>query len=81
MTEAEIERIAKGLTKAQKAYLTVKAEWRDPTGYYGSRWMTFPPSNTHSVLMRLGLVDGCGLIREPGLRVRAHLANKEQTDG
>jgi hypothetical protein len=74
----DIAKIAASLSKAQRAYLTVKAEWRDPTGSYGMRWMTFPPRNTHDVLMRSGLVDGCGLIRENGLAVRAYL--QENTD-
>lgn len=79
MTRAQ--EIAGKLTKAQRAYLTDRAEWRDPTGYYGKRWMTFPPRNTHDVLMRLGLVDGCGLIRETGLEVRRILMEQDHDQG
>lgn len=74
---SEAEKVAAGLTKAQRAYMTHKAEWRDPTGYYGMRWMTFPPRNTHDVLIRLGLVDRCGLISEAGLEVRAILERNQ----
>lgn len=69
------EQIAKGLTKAQRAYMTVKAE---PTVWAQERWMTFPPSNTHRVLMERGLVDRSGRITPLGLRLRAHL---EKNDG
>lgn len=71
--DLKIKALVDKLTKAQRAYLTDKAEWRDPTGYYGHRWMTFPPSNTHRVLMRLGLVDGSGMLTRLGLQVRTYL--------
>ena len=75
----EIARIAAGLSKAQRAYLTEKAEWRDPTGYYGEKWMTFPPRSTHDVLMRLGLVDRSGGVLELGLAVRDYLKERGDT--
>ena len=69
----DVGAIVKGLTKAQRTYLTEKAEWRSPTGYCEPRWMTFPPSNTFRVLKAKGLVDGVGQIREKGLAVRTYL--------
>ena len=74
--KTEAERIAATLTKAQRAYLTVKAVWRDPTGFSGERWMAFPPPNTHSVLMRLGLMDQKGSIKPLGFEVRTILERK-----
>lgn len=73
------QEIAGKLTKAQRAYLTDRAEWRDPTGHYGKRWMTFPPRNTRDVLMRLGLVDGWSLT-PLGLEVRRILMEQDNAD-
>ena len=72
--------IAKSLSKAQRRYLTTQAHQRDPYGDGRARWMTFPPRNTHDVLMRLGLVDGVGLIRDCGLAVRAVLLEGTEND-
>lgn len=69
--------IARGLTDAQRRYLTTAREWRDPTGYYGKVWMTFPPSNTHRVLQQKGMMDRAGQISPLGMQVRAHLENKD----
>ena len=74
----DVAEIAAGLTKAQRAYLTTNAMQRDPYGEGRARWMTFPPSNTHGVLQRLGLVDGVGLIRKTGLTVREYLLQSEK---
>lgn len=70
MTTPSASAIARGLTEAQKRYLTMHAEFRSPDGFSEKRWMTFPPSGTHRALMLLGLVDGCGQIRSLGLAVR-----------
>ncbi len=67
MTDEQIARVAAGLSKAQKAYLTTKAEW------LRERWMTYPPNATHQVLREMGLVGPGGTILETGLRVRAHI--------
>lgn len=66
--------IAKGLSEAQKAYMTTRAVWRQPATWADSRWMTFPPPNTHRVLMQKGLVTSNGCLTNPlGLAVRAEL--------
>ena len=67
------EEIVGKLSEAQKAYLTVKATWRAPTAWAEKRWMAFPPSNTHSVLKRLGLMNSIGAITDDGLEVKALL--------
>ena len=72
-----VEELAAGLTKAQRAYLTVKAEWKKPRVWAQERWMTFPPAGTHRVLMTLGLVDGAGQIRDTGLAVRSYLMEQD----
>ena len=69
----DVDSIVAGLSEAQKMWLTTKAEFRKPTAWAERRWMTFPPLNTHKVLMRLGLVGGFGTITETGLAVRAKL--------
>ncbi len=74
MTDApDIARVAAGLTEAQQAYLTYKAEWRRPAVWAQERWMTFPPARTHAVLMRFVLVDRSGQLLTDGLAVRQHL--------
>lgn len=75
----EAERIAGELTKAQRSYLTDKAQWARPKAWAQERWMTFPPRNTHMVLQRLGLVDGVGQIRDIGLAVRTILQQRGDT--
>jgi hypothetical protein len=59
MTDAK--QIARSLSKAQRAYMTTKAVWQQPETWAESRWMTFPPPNTHRVLSQMGLVTitGC----------------------
>lgn len=61
------------LSKAQKEYLTVKAEWKKPRPWAEARWMTFPPPNVHRVLNREGLVDGVGQITGLGAAAREEL--------
>lgn len=73
MTDRTPAEIAASLTKAQREYLTVKAQWRQPRAGAEALWMTFPPPNTHAVLQRLGLVDRHGIITPLGLEVRAEL--------
>lgn len=77
MTNPDIAKIAEGLTKAQREYLTSRAQWKKPTCWAQERWMTFPPANTHRVLMAQNLVDASGQIREMGLAVRQHLQSVE----
>ena len=74
----DIEKLAGSLSEAQRAYLTTKAQWRQPRIYSQSRWMTFPPSNTHRVLCEQGLTNRGGQILDLGLRVREYL---EKQDG
>ena len=77
MTEAEIERIAAGLTKAHKAHIA-SAE------YDGQHWVIGPPWQVADELFDLGLTgqdQWSDALTPLGLRVRAHLANKEQADG
>lgn len=69
--------IAKSLTRAQREYLTSKAQWRRPICWAQERWMAFPPPNTHTVLCRLGLTDRSGQILDTGLAVRAHIMEEE----
>lgn len=73
-----LQEIARGLSKAQRAYLTTKAEFRRPLAQAQERWMTMPPRVTHDVLMRLGLADRSGQLSELGLAVRAHLQEQAQ---
>jgi len=73
----DIDRIVRGLTKAQKAYLTTKAEWKKPACWAQERWMTFPPAGVHRVLMRLCLVSKAGSLLGLGLAVRARLEDGE----
>lgn len=67
----EAELVAAKLTKAQRLYLTRYARFKSPAIGHERRWMTFPPRNTHGVLIRLGLVDGCGQISPFGLEAAA----------
>jgi hypothetical protein len=78
-TPSEVERIAKGLSEAQRRYLTAEAKWREPTAYHGKVWMTFPRFNTHRVLQEKGLAERSGQITPLGLAVSQHL--KENGDG
>jgi|GEM_PF-6755049 len=71
----DLEQIAKGLTRAQKAYLTTKARHEFVWGEW--RWMTYPPTNTHTILHKLGLVLAVGMITDLGMQVR-NLLQKEQ---
>jgi hypothetical protein len=75
-SEAEIERAARGLSEAQREYLTTKAVFRKPRPWAQARWMTFPPAATLRVLSRQGLVDVNGQILPAGLAVRAHLTGE-----
>jgi len=65
--------IARRLSKAQQAYMTTKAVWRQPATWAESRWMTFPPPNTHRVLVQMGLVTINGRLTPLGLAVRTEL--------
>lgn len=69
----DVDSIVAGLSEAQKMWLTTKAEFRKPTAWAERRWMTFPPHNTHKVLVRLGLVNDIGAITETGLAIRTKL--------
>jgi len=60
------------LSPAQERYL-LSAEWRSPDGFSDRCCMTFPPPNTHRVLMREGLVDQDGVVTKRGLDVRLNL--------
>ncbi len=71
---SEIARIAAGLTKAQRGYLTDKA-----ANVYNEVWHCYPPANTHAVLMRLRLVERDGRLTSLGLAVRAYLLAQQQT--
>lgn len=69
---SEVERIAKGLSKAQARYLR-DAVFRSPIAGYEKRWMTFPPPNTHMVLRRHDLMDWGGQLSAKGIAVRDYL--------
>ena len=70
MTNPSPEEVADRLSEAQRRYMTTEA--CDPP-FLGADIMTFPPPNTHEVLMRLGLVRSIGVITPFGLCVRAIL--------
>ena len=67
------EEIVRKLTKAQREYLTTKAEFLRPAHWGSKQWMTFPPKNTHDVLMRHGLVKRSGKITAVGRVIRRRL--------
>lgn len=69
----DIDKIIAGMSEAQKAYMSSKSVWHRPAVWAQERWMTFPPSNVHNVLMRLGLVDRSGQILDIGQAVRQRL--------
>lgn len=69
----DVAEVAKGLSEAQRRYLTTEAQFRKPRPYSEARWMTFPPSNTHKALQGLGLVKPWGSITDLGLAVRTYL--------
>jgi hypothetical protein len=69
---SEAERVAKGLTKAQKRWLLAAQD------IWPEFWFTFPPSNTCRVLHRLELWRWDGRLTPLGLAVRAIL--QENTD-
>lgn len=71
--EEERERIVGSLSEAQRSWMASAM----PT-WEGGPVFTYPPTNTHRVLMRLGLVDSSGMLSEPGVAVRAHLNNQGQ---
>lgn len=77
----DVAAIAAGLTKVQRTYLTVRAfrpgNWS--TGIE-ERLHTYPPSNTHQVLIRLGLVGSSGCILPLGLAVRAALDHAREKE-
>ena len=75
MTPDDLAALAAGLSEAQRAYLTTRAEWRQPTPFHPERWMAFPPYNVLRCMMRDGLIDRSGQINERGLALRAHLQN------
>jgi len=77
---SEAERVVKGLSKAQRCWLVERAKWRSPSNYCPPRWMTFPPSNTHRVLMERGLMDRGGQILTLGLAVRAILQDEHRME-
>lgn len=78
MSEVDLAEIAGKISKAQRAYLTTKAEWRSPDGYQAKRWMSHPPIATHRVLMALHLIDRCGQISTLGIAVRDYLLAQEE---
>lgn len=67
------EDIAASLSEAQKRYLSDQAFMRRPAPCLEARLMTFPPRNTHRVLIERGLVHHTGEILPLGLVVRSHL--------
>lgn len=67
--QTEAEKIAAGLSEAQRRYLR-DAVHRSPITGYEKRWMTFPPANTHMVLRRHDLMDWGGQLSKKGLAVR-----------
>jgi hypothetical protein len=70
VAEPDIAKIAAGLTKAQRGYLTKGVVY---SAYEPDRLATYPPPNTHAVLMRLDLVKRCGAVTPLGLAVRNHI--------
>jgi len=65
--------IAAQLSGAQRAWIGKLACWKQPALGHPPRWMTFPPANTHRVLIAKALCDRSGQISKLGLAIRAHL--------
>lgn len=78
MSPAEI---AVKLTRAQRAYLTNRAEWRKPAYWAQERWMSSPPKATLDIMVRrYGVLDYCGQITPLGLAVRAILKEQDNAE-
>lgn len=78
MTPPDIAAIARGLSEAQKLWLTERAVFKKPRPYSEARWMTFPPANTLKSLYARGLVKPWGSLTDRGLSVRDHLLSGKQ---
>jgi hypothetical protein len=74
------EEIVRKLTKAQRNYLTTKAEFCRLHHWSPKQWMTFPPKNTHDALIRLGLVNRSGKITAVGRIIRRNLLLESSHD-
>jgi hypothetical protein len=77
MTDEEAERVARGLSPAQRRWVGNNARLCELVD--GSRaWITHPPTSTYHCLLKKWLIDWTGRLTEDGLRVRAILTKEQQ---
>lgn len=60
------ETIARKLTKPQRRWI----KGARPSRFLSGTFVTYPPPNTHGVLVKLGVSEKCGDLTSLGLEVR-----------